>query len=191
MFSFLLPYYIFLTGKVSPGYGEIFGSFVPETIEGKVGNENLKMSRFFCLQNKEVPKCSRRLANNCYSIEPLGRQPTLASIPLNASWISKNFSYSGGSRNNSSLILKSVKNSLVSDNPTGIVCIPHRYGPVSISELFFEIQLWRRVFEKNSLLPWLVVIGLRVGLYTKRLQVQVQSEHIHRLWVQSPVGVCV
>nr|KAF6363121.1 hypothetical protein mPipKuh1_010118 [Pipistrellus kuhlii] len=108
--SFLLEKYLQVMGKyLVPLYLRL--------LKERWENENLKMSRFFCLQNKEAPKCSRRLANNCYSIEPLGRQPTLASIPLNASWISKNFSYSGGSRNNSSLLLKSVKTSLASDNP--------------------------------------------------------------------------
>lgn len=36
-FSYPITYFSFLTGKASPGYGKMVGSFVPVTIEGRVG----------------------------------------------------------------------------------------------------------------------------------------------------------
>lgn len=60
-----------------------------------------------------------------------------------------------GSRKNSSLVLKSLRTSLASDSTNGIVCMPHRYGLISISELSFHIRLWKRVLVKAASLTLL------------------------------------
>lgn len=138
--------------------GEWLVPFKPVTLQGRMGGWEPKdvLVLSGTLQSLgEVPQTSRRLPKDCYPVQPLGLLPRLACIPLSASWISKNFLQSGGSRNNSSLVLKSLRISLASVSTIAMVCMPHRYGLISILELSFHIKLLKRVLVKATSLTLL------------------------------------